>query len=295
MIENPTYAENEIEIVKHLSGVSDESRIAVSEIGWTSRTYLVDSGRIVFKFPRTQEFRSECEQEIAVLETLKRHSFNVRTPILEWTTQDNAYFGFYGVEGKPLKESIHTLSAEKKAAIGTQLGGFLKQLHSISDYGEVRSQTPDEQVTEYTEMYQADRGLLEPFFSESELEVLDDFFARDVVHCMAGTGELVFCHGDLDCNNVLVDDENRVGVIDFGDAGLYDRSQDFRAMDDPVLRSAMMEAYGGGEIINLEAAEATANMIDILNLPYIIKNRGTAERNECVKRIRERFFGTKVL
>lgn len=51
----------------------------------------------------------------------------------------------------------------------------------------------------------------------------------------------------------------------------------------------MMEAYGGGEVISLEAAEATAKMIDILNLPYIIKNRDIAERDECIARIKKSF------
>ncbi|WP_139652769.1 aminoglycoside phosphotransferase family protein [Raoultibacter phocaeensis] len=287
MMENSVQREKEIEIVKRLSGVSDESRIEVSEIGWTSRVYLVDKGKIVFKFPRTPEFRSECAQEVAVLEVLKKHRFNVGTPVLAWTAHDNEYFGFYGVEGKPLKDAIRTLPDQEKRAIGTQIGQFLKQLHSITDYGEARSQTLEEQIVEYSEMYRADRGLLETFFSESELSRIDDFFADDVVRCMGGGSDLVFSHGDLDCNNVLVDDENQVGVIDFGDAGLYDRSQDFRGMDDRVVRTAMMEAYGGGEILSLEAAEATAKMIDVLNVPYLIKNRSAAERDECVKRIKE--------
>ena len=57
---------------------------------------------------------------------------------------------------------------------------------------------------------------------------------------MVGTNELVFCHGDLDCNNTLIDSDNQVGVIDFGDAGLYDRSQDFRGMDDEILQGSML-------------------------------------------------------
>lgn len=36
--------ENEVEIVKQLTGIFDEKRIAVSETGWTSRTYIVHDG-----------------------------------------------------------------------------------------------------------------------------------------------------------------------------------------------------------------------------------------------------------
>ena len=61
----------ELEIVKRLSGVSDENRININEIGWTSRVYIVDSGEIVFKFPRSEKFRIECRHEIAALKLIK--------------------------------------------------------------------------------------------------------------------------------------------------------------------------------------------------------------------------------
>lgn len=148
------------------------------------------------------------------------------------------------------------MTDEQKINIGTQLGKFLKQLHNITDYGEINTQTPVEQIAEYTKMYQKDRNLLEAFFDESELKIIDDFFIHEVPKCMKGSGELAFCHG----------------------------------MDDDTLREAMMEAYGGGEILSLAAAKATSKMIDILNLPYIIQNRNATERDECVKRIRAEFF-----
>ena len=107
--------------------------------------------------------------------------------------------------------------------------------------------------------------------------------------CMTGSGELVFCHGDLDYNNTLIDANDHVGVIDFGDAGLYDRSQDFRGMDDVTLREAMIMAYGDSEIISRTASETTSIMIDVLNLIYCIESR-ESEASEYIERIRLRFF-----
>lgn len=292
MIKKLPGTEKEIEIVKRLAGVKDDSRISVNEIGWTSRVYIVDKGKIVFKFPRNKKFRQECRQEVAVLELLRKHSFHVATPILNWTTEDNAYFGFYGVEGKPLKDVIQTLSEEQKIDIGTQLGKFLKKLHGITDYGEIKSQTLLEQAEEYLEMYQKDRDLLKVFFNEAELTIIDDFFTHEVPKCMAGSGELVFCHGDLDYNNTLVNDANQVGVIDFGDARLYDRSQDFRGMEDETLRGAMIKAYGGSEIISKVVAEATLKMIDVLNLLYCANNKDVKGEKEYVERIRANLLGS---
>lgn len=62
--------ENELKIVKRLARV-DENRIEVNETGWTSRFYIIDCGRIVFKFPRNAEFQEECKQEIATLKLIK--------------------------------------------------------------------------------------------------------------------------------------------------------------------------------------------------------------------------------
>lgn len=212
---------------------------------------------------------------------------------MNWVAEDNSYFGFYGVEGKPLATVIDGLSEKQKNEIGTQLDEFLKQLHATNNYGDIKSQTLEEQAKEYQGWYRRDRDLLKDFFLESELRKIDDFFACDVPKCMTGTGELVFCHGDLDYNNILIYGENGVGVIDFGDAGLYDRSQDFRGMDDEVLREAMIRAYGDGEIINKTVAEATSKMIDVLNMLYCIEQKDSMGINDYQKRIESKILVMK--
>ncbi len=283
--------ESELKIVKHLTGVCD-NRIVVDETGWTSRVYIIDGGKIVFKFPRNAKFREECKHEISVLKIINEQVFNLSVPVLNWIGEDNSYFGFYGVEGKPLGTVIDELSEQQKVDIGTQLGGFLRQLHSISinGYGDIRAQTLEEQAEEYLNWYRKDRGLLNDFFGERELKRLDDFFDCQVPECMTGTCRLVFCHGDLDYNNTLICAGNRVGIIDFGDAGLYDRSQDFRGMDDGVLRKAMIGAYGTDEVISEEAAEISSKMIDVLNMLYCIEQKDMAGIHVFLKRIKEKIL-----
>lgn len=276
----------EIAIVKKLTHINDEHRIVINEVGWTSRVYIVDSGKIVFKFPRNTKFREECKQEIATLKLIKEQNFSLSVPVLNWVAEDNSYFGYYGVEGKPLATVIDGLSEQQKTEIGTQLGGFLKQLHGIKNYGDIKSQTLEEQAEEYQDWYQKDRDSLKNFFCQPELKKIDNFFTCEVPKCMTGTGELVFCHGDLDYNNTLISGENRVGVIDFGDARLYDRSQDFRGMDDEVLREAMIRAYGGGEVINKEAADATSKMIDVLNMLYCIEQKDSIGITDYLERVK---------
>ena len=280
---------DELEIVKRLTGVSDDSRIEINEVGWTSRVYVIDGGKIVFKFPRNAKFREECKQEVISLKLIKEQKFSVSVPILNWMTEDNRYFGFYGVEGKPLREVIDLLNEQQKKEIGTQIGGFLRQLHGISNYGKMRAQTLDEQAFEYHNWYLKGRDLLKEHFNESEMKRIDDFFSHEVPKSMVGTGELVFCHGDLDYNNTLINHKNQVGIIDFGDARLYDRSQDFRGMDDEIVRESMMKSYGDNEVISKTAAEASSKMIHVLNLIYCIENNyidGVDNIKNCLKQVR---------
>ena len=280
---------DELEIVKGLTGANDESRIEKNEIGWTSRAYIIDGGKIVFKFPRNKKFREECKREVAALKLIREQKFDLNVPVLNWTTEDNTYFGFYGVCGKPLREVIGDLSDEQKIEFGTQIGDFLRQLHGINDCGDVKAQTLEEQALEYQNWYREGRDLLTQYFSEPELAKIDDFFDHEVPASMVGTSELVFCHGDLDYNNTLIDNNKHVGVIDFGDAGLYDRSQDFRGMDDEVLLESMMKAYGSDEVISKTAAETTSKMIDVLNLIYCIENNyidGVDNIENCLKQVR---------
>jgi len=309
----------ELETVKRLTGIYDESRIEINEVGWTSRAYIIDGGKIVFKFPRNERFRDECKREAAALELLKEQKFCVNVPILNWTAKDNSYFGFYGVLGTPLREVIDSLSDEQKTEIGKIIGQFLRQLHGTKVYSDktpqrnlnyvgggethdsmphttpeydsnvIKAQTLEEQALEYRNWYSKGRESLASLFRESELLEIDEFFAHDVPACMVGTGELVFCHGDLDYNNTLIHNETEVGVIDFGDAGLYDRSQDFRGMDDEILLESMMKAYGDDKVISKSASAATSKMIDVLNLIYCIENNltnGVDSIESCSKRVR---------
>ena len=86
-------------------------------------------------------------------------------------------------------------------------------------------------------------------------------------------------------------------IIDFGDAGLYDRSQDFRGIDDEIMRESMLKAYGNDEVISNEAAETTSKMIDVLNLIYCIENNyinGVDNVENCLKQVRLKIIKDKM-
>ena len=100
--------QEEIKIVKQLTK-ADNGQIVINEIGWTSRIYLVDDGRIVFKFPRNKEGQEDLKHKVNVLKLIEGHDFNLKTSVIKWCGERNDYIGFLGVPGKALRPEIMKL------------------------------------------------------------------------------------------------------------------------------------------------------------------------------------------
>ena len=64
------------------------------------------------------------------------------------------------------------------------------------------------------------------YFTQKELKTLDKYYMEELPNQMIEMGEnLKLCHGDLGAYNILLDG-NKVGVIDFGDAGILNYLQE---------------------------------------------------------------------
>ena len=277
------------EVAEHVSWLPlcsiEETALWLEEVKWKDDISQMDC--FIWGF-----VLKESDELIGSGGLLSKYEFCVGIPRLNWETEDDEYFGYFGVQGTSLAEVFPTLDDRQKEDIGRQLGEFLRQLHGITDYGKMEAQTTSQRTQECLELYQDGRGKLAEFFDEAEIKAIDEFFANSVPKCMHGVGKYVFSHGDLGDNNILVDSKNNVGVIDFGDAGLYDITQDFRGIEDEVVLSAMMAAYGRGEILSRQQAEDTAKMIDVLVLLHYVKENDPSVADR-VERIRERFFTRK--
>lgn len=275
----------ELTIVKELANVDDDNRIVLNEIGWTSRTYIVDNGKFVFKFLKNKEYQEELEHETNILKLIKKHDFNINTPLIEWVGEDNTYIGFWGITGKSMTtEIINELSEEQKRKVGIQIGLFLKKLHTINFKGE--SPNSENNIIEwFQESFRKRKRTLKKHFTEKELASIEEQ-VQNLPQKSAKLGvEEVFSHGDLGYNNIILSDNLQVGVIDFGDAGILDKSYDFTGLEDDVILDTAITAYGGDDILK-EKVIIRRQLLPLMEMLFLIDKKDKEEVKTCAARMR---------
>jgi len=275
----------ELAIVKKLTQIDDEQRIVLNEIGWTSRVYIVDDGKFVFKFPRGKKWKEECEHEFSILKLISEYEFNVNLPVIKWLGEDTSYAGFHGVLGKSMTaESVDKLSETQKREVGTQIGLFLKKLHTIDYNGE----SPTNESSEFEWLQKSffkRRRTLKKHFNENELDAIEEL-VTSLSQKSANLGtEYVFCHCDLGYNNMLLTDDLKVGIIDFGDAGIFEKSYDFTGLEDDTMLDAAIVAYGGDEVLR-ERVAIRRQLLPIMEMLFLIDRKDEEGIVQCVGRMR---------
>lgn len=232
----------EIEIIKNLTGV-DESRIHFCDDGFMSRGYVIDGGRLVFKFKKSSD--TTYVYEIQNLDYLNRQNLGVNLQRVAFKTEDDRYLGLYGVPGISLEQ--YTMDDASYSAIGRQLGEFLRKLHSLEP--KIRTLYPlNELIKVWQARYMKAKQTLTKYFSTEETARIDMLMMREMPDTLQGLGEKqVFSHADLGDGNVFVDSEGKVGVIDFNESGYIDEASDFMDISDDNLCSVMLDTYGADE------------------------------------------------
>lgn len=236
--------QDEIDIIRKLTD-TEQKHIQFSDDGFLSRGYVVDGGRVVFKFKKDSNV--SYKNEIRILEYIHTLDLGVNLQRVGWKSEDDSYLGLYGVLGQSLEEL--NLTTARKQLAGRQLGLFLKKLHAARPQGGIVYRLADE-IRAWEERFISGKAILETYFDTGEMERINKFIMREAPTELVALGEkLVFSHGDLGEGNIYIDDSGNVGVIDFNESGFLDEAADFMDIEDDCLCEDMLINYGADETL----------------------------------------------
>ncbi|MBO4888269.1 MAG: aminoglycoside phosphotransferase family protein [Firmicutes bacterium] len=231
----------ELSIICALTGAKPD-QITRTDDGFLSRAYLIDNGRIVFKFKKEENADYRIEEKM--LNFIGTLDIPVKVQKVGWTSPDLSYIGLYGVIGQSLENL--KLSYTEKIHIGTQLGDFLKVLHQAS-WDQAQPYPVSSEIGTWQKRYRYSIPVLQKYFSPSEMKKIDDLMMEEMPSQLTLLGETpVLSHGDLGGGNIMVDEAGNVGVIDFSEMLYLDEAADFMDTRDEDICRAMLDAYGAG-------------------------------------------------
>ena len=124
-------------------------------------------------------------------------------------------------------------------------------------------------------------------FTSKEQEIINLLMFEYMPSKLNGLGEnLVFSHGDLGDGNVFIDENLKVGVIDFNESGLLDEAGDFMDISSDIIREEMLKAYGATQDLR-EKVQIRRDIRSLIVLkPYLTRNNPQVI-NELVGNIRQ--------
>jgi aminoglycoside phosphotransferase len=230
--------DEEQKIVSSLTGVAPE-KIEYSDDGFLNRGYIIDGGRIVFKFKRWPEI--SYTNEIKVLNFISSLDLDASLQSVGWTSKKDEYLGLYGIVGNTIKPN--------PSGFGEQIGKFLKKLHAV-DFKDAKSSPLEKEFAVWTDRFSRSKDVLFNYFSEEEIARMEEFVNVTAPNELKALGEKpVFSHGDFCLGNIFVDTAGKLGVIDFSEGGYLDEAADFMNIEDDKLISDALDAYDANDTL----------------------------------------------
>ena len=197
---------------------------------------LVVNGEFIFRFPKYAGALKRLKLESAILTGIQGHvSLPVPAPMfvnIEERAVGEAFMGYRKLAGEPLwRETFRTIDDDKTLGrLASQLGRFLKELHSISTES-IGCELPvlDTDV-KCADLYARIREKLFQFMRPDAREWTKRHFETFLNDKQQF--DLVLKHGDFGTSNILFDRQQRTicGVIDFGSSGLGDPAYDLAGL-----------------------------------------------------------------
>ena len=236
--------DKELQLVSDLTNVAKDS-IKFSDNGFLSRAYIIDDGRIVFKFKKWPEI--SYKNEAKALNFLESTSHIVELQKVNWISKNDNFLGVYGVIGNSLEEII--IPKEKYKNYGSQIGHFLAELHKMNPDG-FSTLTVEQEISIWQTKFERSKEILKDYFTEKEIKKMSGFVYLELPNKLLSLGKkMAFSHGDIREANIFVNEKGKIGVIDFSEAAYQDEAADFMDMEDDALREEVLNSYGADDIL----------------------------------------------
>ena len=249
--------EKEIALICKLTGANPK-QVAMNDKGFLSRAYIIDNGRIVFKFPKYDFVK--YDNEVFALNFLKQHKFSETLGInfqrinKDWTdTKDYKMLGVFGIIGTTLADLQRNNAKLDIAWIGGKLAWFLTNLrtHKIrTKVGETLEQEIKLDLQLWENRDDRAKELLNKNFTKEQQELLNYLMTTYMPQELSKLGQnLVLSHSDLHEGNILISENGSVGIIDFDNLGYYDEARDFMRMDNDDILNIMLDGCEASETL----------------------------------------------
>ena len=236
--------DEEAQLVSDLTGVA-KTDIVFSDNGFLSRGYIIDNGRIVFKFKKWPEI--SYKNEAKALDYVNTLNSNVKIQRVNWISKEDNYLGVFGVVGKCLEDS--DIPKDKIENYGKQIGAFLKTLHNANPE-DAETLTIEQEISIWQKKYERSKDIIKEYFTDQDIEKMDGFIYSELPTKLHTLGEkMVFSHSDIRLANIFVDETDTIGIIDFSEAAYQDEAADFMDLEDDKLREEILRTYEANDVL----------------------------------------------
>ncbi len=213
--------------------------IQQNDEGWDNCVFIINN-EIIFRFPRDPEAARRLDLERRLLPELQKVT-NIPIPQFEFVSSDcpeikRLFVGYRMIKGVPLTPALlrqlHSEALIQK--IAAQIAEFLSSLHSFPvekalELGVSSNQKKERILTFYQEI----KRKVFPFLKHQEQEWTRNLFKSFLNNEQFFQYSPVLLHGDFSSDHILFDkDQEKIGIIDFGDISIGDPACDFPCLVD---------------------------------------------------------------
>jgi len=217
--------------------------------GWDYELWEIN-GDLLFRFPFREDCAAPLLTEARLLQELAPY-LSVPVPRPEYVSHgveslSQPFFGYRKLDGISLNET--SIGGDALAAIGRQIGAFLRELHSFSAERAADLGVPLYKTDTWREFYRDFRARCDervsPLLAAAEREQVADFWAVFLEDDRNFRFTPALVHADLGPEHILVDPGRAElrAVIDFGDARVGDPAIDIVGL--LRIQNAVLEGYG---------------------------------------------------